>query len=604
MRQVWRLVLLLLLVWALAAQADVLELSRARAITVVNGVTSIAEVQLPYHWDLHNKGTRGEATFIVEFELPEVPDWPWGLYIPRIGNAYEITLNGVLLQRQGDLVHYNGADYSQAPRHTAIAPSVLQHHNRFQISVRADMGRRGGLAAVTVGPESEIEDLYRAGNFWRHTGSLLVAAFSLVVGLMALAIWATQTDATVLQRRDPLYLYAALAELSWVVGVGYVVFEVPPLPWPWWGLVPLAATTSWMCNTLFFCIEVAGWSNTMAAKWFRRWLLVFSAAAIFAAFWAIGGGQPLALTVMYAVSSLNTFIFGSIFMWCAVREGTLGHRLVATAIFVNMLVGVRDLYVYRIQPVLGEITWIRYASVLFGFSLAYIVILRFRAASAEARHLMATLESRVASKELELGESYKKLEVRARAHERSEERTRILRDMHDGVGAHISTAIRQLQSGQAKDSEVLVTLRESLDQLKLSIDAMTLPAGDVTALLANLRYRMEPQFKALDIALQWDVELLDPLPHLDDKGMRSLQFLVYGAIANVLQHSGASVLRIEARRQPQGVQVCIVDNGCGFDTTLPKRRGLLSMEERARAIGATLRLYSAPGATTVEIGLV
>jgi signal transduction histidine kinase len=176
--------------------------------------------------------------------------------------------------------------------------------------------------------------------------------------------------------------------------------------------------------------------------------------------------------------------------------------------------------------------------------------------------------------------------------------------MHDGVGAHISTAIRQLQSGRAKDSEVLVTLRESLDQLKLSIDAMTLPAGDVTTLLANLRYRMEPQFKASDIELQWDVELLDPLPHLDDKGMHNLQFLVYGAISNVLQHSCASVLRIEARRQPQGVQVCIVDNGCGFDTSQPKRKGLLSMEERAKAIGATLVVYSARGATTVEIGLV
>jgi signal transduction histidine kinase len=176
--------------------------------------------------------------------------------------------------------------------------------------------------------------------------------------------------------------------------------------------------------------------------------------------------------------------------------------------------------------------------------------------------------------------------------------------MHDGVGAHISTAIRQVQSGQAKDSEVLQTLHESLDQLKLSIDAMTLPPGDVTALLANLRYRLEPRFKALDIELQWDVDLLDPLPQLDDKGMRSLQFLVYGAIANVLQHAGASVLRIEAKRTALGLRVCIVDNGCGFDTAQPKRKGLLSMEERAKAIGATLVLYSAPGATTVEIGLV
>jgi signal transduction histidine kinase len=274
------------------------------------------------------------------------------------------------------------------------------------------------------------------------------------------------------------------------------------------------------------------------------------------------------------------------------------------ALMVNVLIGFRDLYVYRLDPSYNTITWLRYSSMLFGLCVMYVVMARFRLASRQAHDLTQTLALRVAAKEQELGDSFKRLEALAREQERLSERTRILRDMHDGVGAHISTAIRQLQSGQAKDNDVLLTLRESLDQLKLSIDAMTLPAGDVTALLANLRYRLEPRFKASDIELHWDVELLEALTRLDDKGMRSLQFLVYGAIANVLQHSGATNLRVEAHRYKQGIQVCIVDNGCGFDTTLPKRKGLLSMEERARVIGARLEVTSSPGATAVEIWLV
>ena len=46
---------------------------------------------------------------------------------------------------------------------------------------------------------------------------------------------------------------------------------------------------------------------------------------------------------------------------------------------------------------------------------------------------------------------------------RVNERTRILRDLHDGVGSHISAAIRQLQSGRASNDEVLQTLRDALD---------------------------------------------------------------------------------------------------------------------------------------------
>jgi signal transduction histidine kinase len=223
---------------------------------------------------------------------------------------------------------------------------------------------------------------------------------------------------------------------------------------------------------------------------------------------------------------------------------------------------------------------------------------------------MTTLGERVAQKEAELQASYTRLEVLAREQERTAERARILRDMHDGVGSHISSAIRQLQSGRASHGDVLLTLRDSLDQLKLSIDAIHLPPGDVAALLANMRYRLEPRFAASDIALQWQVDLLPVLPQLDAQAMRQLQYMLFEALSNVLQHAQASVLRIEAQAPepaaenaaPQ-VVVRVVDDGRGFDATAPARKGLASLRERAAAIGARLQITSQPGQTVVEIGL-
>jgi signal transduction histidine kinase len=436
----------------------------------------------------------------------------------------------------------------------------------------------------------------------RGTGSLLVAVFSLLVGTLSLLLWLThpiiQADGS--QRRDSLYLYAAVAELFWSFGVGYMFFEVPLVPWPWWGALPILAGIIWISTTVLFCMEVVGWTSLPDFRWFRRWLFVLIATSPLFTLTALAFGLPVVLTIGYALSGVTNFGFAAFLLFKTLKRNAVLHKLIAVAVILNVVVGFRDLYVYRIDPSYTSITWLRYSSMLFGLTLVYVVLSRFRRASAQAHEMTQTLAARVAAKELELKDSFARLEVLAREQERSAERGRILRDMHDGVGAHISTAIRQLQSGQAKDNEVLLTLRESLDQLKLSIDAMTLPAGDVTALLANLRYRLEPRFKASDIELQWDVELLDPLPRLDDKGMRHLQFLVYGAIANVLQHAGASMLRIEAHRTEQGVRVRIVDNGCGFDTTVPKRKGLLSMDERAKAIGATLAVRSSPGGTVVE----
>nr|WP_315491176.1 ATP-binding protein [uncultured Rhodoferax sp.] len=210
----------------------------------------------------------------------------------------------------------------------------------------------------------------------------------------------------------------------------------------------------------------------------------------------------------------------------------------------------------------------------------------------------------------EVLDSRKTLEHLARSQERMAERGRILRNMHDGVGAHISSAMRQLQmegSGFATTgrSEVLQTLRDGLDHLKLSIDAIHLAPGDVTALLANMRYRMGPRFAGMGIELQWDVDLLPVCAKLDASAMSELQFMLFEALSNVLQHAKARVLRVECHA-PGGtgrVFVRLIDDGCGFDPTASTRNGLASMRERALSIGAQLHITSAPGNTVVEIQL-
>jgi signal transduction histidine kinase len=221
-------------------------------------------------------------------------------------------------------------------------------------------------------------------------------------------------------------------------------------------------------------------------------------------------------------------------------------------------------------------------------------------------------------------DSRKEVERLARRQERMAERGRILRNMHDGVGSHISSAMRQLQvEGDGRDfplrCEVLQTLRDALDQLKLSIDSIHLAPGDVTALLASMRYRLGPRFAGMGIELQWDVELLPICQSLDANAMSELQFMLFEALSNVLQHAQAHVLRVEGHARASGemasplddgvavkdrVFVRLIDDGCGFDPAVGQRNGLATMRERANTIGAQLRIASKPGRTVIEIQLV
>ena len=607
----WRVVLSwfgwLLAGLALPAQAVTLELREAQVWVTIQGQTTTQAVSLPYHWDRRHRGQAGEATFELPFELAEVPVVPFGLYMPRLGNAYEIWLNGTLLQHNGDMQNDNGPDFAKAPRYIIISPGLLHQNNLFRVHIRADVGRRAGLAPLVLGPNAQVYPLYLNDYRWRSTGSLVVVIVSLLLGLVALALWTTQVDVTVpgRPRRDRLYLLAGLAELFWAFRVSDVIIESPPIAWPWWGLLSLLASMLWAGSIILFCVEVADWGRQPAVVWLRRWLVLLLVASVAAGTVSLVYGYPVAMTLLYAAAVLTALIFVYFFIRKATRShAPVSHKLVAVAALLNAAVGLRDLYAFRVSQAYGENTLLRYSSMLFGLALAYIVIMRFRAVSSQARDLTANLAARVAQKEQELEQSYQRVEQLAREQERTAERTRILRDMHDGVGAHLSTAIRQLESGRASHAEVLQTLRDSLDQLKLSIDAMNLPAGDITALLANLRYRLEPRFKASDIELQWDVDLLPPRSGLDDKAMRQLQFMVLEALSNVLQHARASVLRIELHTSAQGAaQLRVIDNGCGFETERVKRRGLSSLRERAASIGAKLLITSAPGHTVVEIVL-
>lgn len=598
---------------AFPAGAEVLVLDHANAVVTVNGVTRTDAVQLPYHWDRVHRGPAGEAVFELPFALPSAPTGPYGVYFKRIGNTAEVWLNGGLLARFGDPQRPNTGDYVKGPQFITVPERLLGTQNVIRIHIRADGGRYGGLSVLELGPEREVRPRYAEAYQWRVMASVAVAIFSLLVGVGALMLWLTQVDLRkpARQQRDGIYLAAGIGELCWALRVGDAAFEYPPIAWPWWGGLITVAFAGWICCMGLFCHHVAGWHQHRSMPWVRAGLWTLLGASVVASVASFALETPIYMTIWLASANVIFMVYALVYFRAAWRQSEPTWLLLAFAGVVNVAAGVHDWVAIRVSVDYDGNNWIRYSSVLFGVVLWNVVLARFRAASAQSRELMATLEARVTDKEAELKASYEQLEALARQQERTAERSRILRDMHDGVGSHISSAIRQLQSegeghGPAGHGEVLLTLRDAMDQLKLSIDAMHLPPGDVNALLANLRYRLEPRFSCMGIELQWDVDLLPALGCLDVSGMRQLQFMLFEALSNVLQHAHATVLRMEAHAGAQvgtqtGVVVRVIDNGVGFDAHSPQKKGLLSQQERAAAIGAQFGVTSQPGHTTVEI---
>lgn len=599
----WLAMLLASLVGMPAASASEqpIELRHGTVTTSVDGVTRTEPVDLSYHWDRQHHGRPGLASFDLPFRLDAAPETPWGIFIPRVGNVFEVQLNDALLQVYGDLGRENSADYAKAPIYVPVPGRLLrQGENHLQIRLRADTARRGGLSRVVIGPAAPVRnELFESAYAWRFTGSVLLVAFSLVVGGIALGLWLTQVEAQGPggPRRDGIYLWVALAEFCWAVRVADGTVAEPPLPWGAWGVLMAACYAGWSASAMMFCFHLSGWARNPRLQWLRWPLGGMVLGTVLASSLALQREEPLWLTGWLAVEIVFVAGFVGAFFVATVRRPNVEQWLVAGAALLSVAFGARDWLVIRLSDAYGETTWVRYSSVFFGVALLLIVLRRFHAATVQSRGWVTALADRVAQRERELAATYAELEAAARDQARTHERERILRDMHDGVGSHISSAIRQLQSGQTSSGDLLRTLRDSLDQLKLSIDSIHLPPGDVGALLAAARYRLEPRLAAAGIELEWAVDELAPVERLDAQAMRQLQFLLFEAISNVLQHAQARVLRIEADMQGSTLRLRVIDNGRGFDATQPPR----ALAERAGAIGAGLAVESRPGRTVVQL---
>ena len=294
-------------------------------------------------------------------------------------------------------------------------------------------------------------------------------------------------------------------------------------------------------------------------------------------------------------------IISRIFLTRSLKK-TSERYLLAFAVVALMLAGVHDGLAERyISAIFGDAEWAKYAGSLLAITIMWIVNKRFREARRQAADLQATLAARVDARERELRDTYARMSELERSRAVTAERERILRDMHDGVGSHLATAMRQLESGTAPTAEVAATLRESLDHLKLSIDAMNLPVGDVTSLLASLRYRLQPRIESAGLKLAWNVELLPPWPTSTDQAMRNLQFLLLEAISNALQHARATTLTLSATSTPEAIEIGLSDDGIGIGDN--RGRGLQTMRERAAAIGAQLFVESNAPGTLVRVRL-
>lgn len=552
---------------------------------------------LPLHWDIKHPGVDGMVRIRIRFDRSaEDASAGWSVLVPRLGNAWRIALNDQLLAEAGKLDTPRDAWAAKRPVWLTLPAGLLTVRNTLDITLRLDAGRRAGLSRLYVGPTEALRTQWLNEEWMRIVLPQAASVLSLLVAAFCGLLW--------WQQHDSLYAWAAAGELAWGIRLMDTWWEASPLGWPLWSVVVLSLI--WLWSVALYRMIVSVWRDTRP-RWESRAVYgqVLAGPLCLALAWALH--MPIWIAGWMVLSLLVWSALCIRLLWDSLHTPNTARLLLTVAATLCVLAMARDVYAGRASPLhYEESAWVKYAAVSLAASVLLIVSLRFQQARKDLVQLNANIQHRLDEREAELRQQHEQVTQLVRDRAASEERTRILRDMHDGAGAHLISAIRQLEGPTPDRTQVLHTLKDSLDQLRLSIDAMHTPPGDINALLSSLRYRLERRIQAAGLALRWEVEELPLLPRLDTTGMRHLQFILLEAISNAIQHAGASRLTVGADTTSEGHSVLIEvrDDGKGMGATLHTGgNGLRGMQERASHIGAVLSLRPMEPGTSVSLTL-
>ncbi len=543
-------------------------------------------IRLPDAWNTRLPGYSGLGWYRFQLQLEEKPTELWGVYMPKLSMNAKVYINGKLAGGGGSMGE-PVSRYWNLPLYVQVAPELLkQGDNEILIQLRGFSNGRSGLAPIFVGADEYLFPEYSVQSLRSHELSVGAFTVNITVGLMLLLWWAVS--------RDVAFFWFAMGSFTssiYILDSFLVNMPLSQLDWRW--VTHLAVAWS-MCFYYLFMLRIL--HHPM--RWFERTLIFYVIVGalllrfaddthqlLFALVLHIGG-----LTMMLHLMGLafsRWFRFGKyLHLW-------LGMCILSVAAFgfidwipVAFHIEKKTPYIYYLGSV--------------AFSLAVLLVLfakllhSLRIGKNFSRKLRYSLEEQ---KDL-LDEQHQRITLLEREMAISDERTRILRELHDGLGSHLVGAL-SLSEKYGNDASVRHSICDALDELRVVMDSLDVDV-DVLTMLGMLRERIESKLKPLGIQLKWSIRCRpNHLPRHSEATLHVMR-IVQEAINNSMRHAQPHHIYFRIHR----AGFCIADDGHGFVMDEVKLgRGLNHLKWRAKDLNASLHIRSSKLGTIIRIHL-
>lgn len=541
------------------------------------------------------------------FQRPAGSDaQPFALFVPRFASAVEIAVNGVVLadSRLDPLA-------ARLDRNTPLivpvpAPLLREGRNEATLNVLTAPPLSGFLSAVYAGPDTALRPAFARLTLLFVTLPLVLTSCLGMLALILSIMWLKR-------RREPAY--GALAAAMFTGVIQAVAVPVDPSGTGAASAVLTVAPPLEGALVALFLVQHLGLHPPR-----RVWLgfLPIMALALLCLFATPEVARAGHLLIGLPSVGLSLVLISAIAGWCALREGDGDALLLAPPALVVLIFWGHDML--SLTGVLADtrIFLARLSYSAFVVAIGAGLTWRFANALNAVDGFAERMRQRVREAEGELEASLRREEARARLSALGQERMRLMRDLHDGMGGHLISMVALSEKLGAEGEDIKNTAALALGDLRNVIDAMDDVEGEIMLILGAWRARVAARLRAHGMGLDWRQGTPSGLPvaeNLEPRHVIHILRLLEEAVTNAVKHSGAPQVRISLETvQPRGAaphgRIVVEDGGRGFALAadcgiVPATagRGLASMRQRAALCGVKLTLVSSPAGTRVTLDL-
>ena len=476
-----------------------------------------------------------------------------------------------------------------------LPPSLIATQPNPTVQVAQTSHLRGWyVAPVLVGELNDLQPWHDRFLWLSSTLPATVNSLSVLVGLLMLALgWRT---------RNSTYAFGGLTTVIWGVLFSLALAsELPTQAWFAWRLLLYACTGNLIYAVLRFLTAIfqqtwPGWLQQGVLLAMQLGWLAFAWAGKSVEAWLDVGWTALVVGI-YTAGSLSIAVRG----WQQRAFGKI-TALGLHAVFTALLAW----HDYHLQagefspanlPALSPLVsaWLLQPIYLTHLSLPVFVGISLWLLGQD--HLRHRRERAQHQQALTL------------------QRERIMRDIHDGVGARLNLMLWRTRTAPLVASQIEDELERSIEELRFAINPTD--AANLTLLQALrslcLRAQRWGQPQGVEVSLLAAAPDEAVTQTLSPECALHLYKATHEAVSNALRHSGARRISLQLSVQAHELQLVVEDDGNGIpgwnaelqstSATPMTAMGLRGMQHRLQSIGGHCLIHSNANGTRLEMRL-